>query len=91
MSASAHEHTCVEFGRLKGQIESLRQANSAFAAENARLRLGSLTDDEAEAAATGLDAYIRLCGSRLPVDHRIRAVAATLAARRSERTEQVDA
>ncbi|MEV0214250.1 hypothetical protein [Micromonospora sp. NPDC050695] len=85
MTAPAHTHTCVEVGRLNGELESLRQANRAFAAENARLRLDALTDDEAEAAATGLDAYIRLCGSRLPDDHRIRAVAATLAARRAER------
>lgn len=46
VTAPTHEHTCVEVGRLKGQVESLRRANLAFAAENARLRLdlGALHD-----------------------------------------------
>jgi hypothetical protein len=33
-----HAHTCVEVGRLNGEIESLRRDNLAMANENARLR-----------------------------------------------------
>lgn len=51
MTTPVHEHTCVEVGRLKGELESLNRANLAFAAENARLRL-DLADlrDVADAA-----------------------------------------
>ncbi len=53
MTAAAENVSCVQAGRVRGDNESLRRANQAFTAENARLRnnltyLAGEAVDEAE-------------------------------------------
>ncbi|MET8278222.1 hypothetical protein [Micromonospora sp. NPDC005174] len=51
MTSPAENLTCVQAGRVRGDNESLRRANRAFAAENARLRgyLAALAESAGEA------------------------------------------